>query len=283
MAVKTFRPLTPSLRYKMYNGYEQLSADTPYAPLTVIKKKRSGRNNMGHITVRHRGGGYRTYYRVIDFRRDKRNIPAEVETIEYDPNRTCFIALVKYIDGERRYILATVNMKQGMKIIAADQCEIVEGNCMLLKHIPVGMMVHNIEIRKGRGGQIARSAGAYAEIAAKEGDMVQLKFPSSEIRNVRETCYATLGQVSNPEHMNIVLGSAGRTRWRGRRPHVRGVAMNPVDHPMGGGEAKSKGGGGRHHPRSPWGQNAKGLKTRKAKKASSIYIVRRRTKKRRIK
>jgi large subunit ribosomal protein L2 len=228
--------------------------------------------------VRHRGGGSRRFIRLIDFKRDKKNIPGMVETIEYDPNRSAFIALVKYADGERRYILATANMKPGMKILSGDEAEIAEGNCMPLKNVPLGTQVHNIEILEGKGGQIARSAGAYAEVVAKENQMIQLKFPSREIRNVRERCVATIGAVSNGEHMNMVLGSAGRVRHMGIRPTVRGVVMNPVDHPMGGGEGKSKGGGGWHHPVSPWGQKAKGLKTRKKRKPSGKYIVRRRIK-----
>jgi large subunit ribosomal protein L2 len=275
MAMTSYRPLTPVQRYKTTNDFAQVTTDEPFRPLCEQKKRTGGRNFNGHITVRHHGGGHKKYYRVIDFKRTKKNIAGTVETIEYDPNRSCFIALVKYIDGERRYILATVNLKPGMKVMAADSCEIAEGNCMPLVNMPSGTMVHNIELKEGRGGQMARSAGAYAEIVARENNMVQLRLPSSEIRNVREKCVATIGQVSNIEHMNVVYGSAGRTRWHGRRPHVRGVAMNPVDHPMGGGEAKSKGG---NHPMSPWAQKAKGLKTRTRKKLSSKYIISRRTK-----
>jgi large subunit ribosomal protein L2 len=276
MALKSYRPLTPVLRYKTTIDYGSLlTADEPYKPLCSYKKSTGGRNNDGHMTVRHRGGGQKKYLRTIDFKRNKRDIPGTVETIEYDPNRTCFIALVKYLDGERRYILATVNMKPGQKVMAADMCEIADGNCMPMVNIPSNTLVHNIELKAGRGGQMARSAGAYAEIVARENNMVQLRLPSGEIRNVRESCVATIGQVSNMEHMNVVLGSAGRVRLMGRRPHVRGTAMNPVDHPMGGGEAKSKGG---NHPMSPWAQKAKGLKTRTKKKLSSKYIVSRRTK-----
>jgi large subunit ribosomal protein L2 len=278
MGLKSYRPLTPVLRYKTTNTFEQLTTDTPYKPLLVSKKNCSGRNNNGRITVRHHGGGSRKFIRLLDFRRDKKNIPGTVETIEYDPNRSAFIALVKYPDGERRYILATANMKVGQKVMSGENAEIAEGNCMPLKNIPLNTQVHNIEIVEGKGGQIARSAGAYAEVVAKENAIVQLKFPSSEIRIVRETCVATIGAVSNGEHMNMVIGSAGRSRHMGIRPTVRGVVMNPVDHPMGGGEGKSKGGGGWHHPRSPWGQKSKGLKTRKKRKTSSKYIVKRRTK-----
>jgi large subunit ribosomal protein L2 len=275
MPIKQYKPLTPTLRYKTTAVFDQLTTDTPHKPLLVAKSRTNGRNNRGVITVRHRGGGHKRFIRIIDFKRDKFNIPGIVETIEYDPNRSAFIALIKYIDGERRYILATVNMKTGQKIMSGDQAEIAEGNCMPLANIPLGTQVHNIELREKKGGQVARGAGAYAEVVAKENRMVQLKFPSSEVRNVRETCVATIGQVSNSEHMNMSIGSAGRKRHMGIRPTVRGVAMNPVDHPMGGGEGKSAGGG---HPVSPWGQKSKGLKTRKRTKPSSKYIVRRRSK-----
>jgi large subunit ribosomal protein L2 len=275
MAIKTYRPLTPVLRYKTTLDFAQLTTDKPHAPLCVAKKRMGGRNSDGHMTVRHHGGGHKKNYRIIDFKRNKRDITGVVESIEYDPNRTCFIALIKYSDGERRYILATVNMKTGMKVMAGAMTEVAEGNCMPLVNIPSGTMVHNIEMKEGKGGQMARSAGAYAEIVAKENNMIQLRLPSGEIRNVRERCVATIGQVSNIEHMNVVIGSAGRNRWLGWRPSVRGIAMNPVDHPMGGGEAKSKGG---NHPMSPWAQKAKGLKTRKKKKLSGKYIVSRRTK-----
>jgi large subunit ribosomal protein L2 len=275
MAIKTYRPLTPTLRYKSTINSDQITTDVPYKPLTEIKRKINGRNNRGAITVRHRGGAHKRFYRIIDFKRNKFDIPGVIETVEYDPNRSAFIALVKYCDGERRYVIASTNMKPGMRIISGKDVEIAEGNCMPLKNIPLGTMVHNIEIREGKGGQVARSAGAYAEIVAKENAMVQLKFPSSEVRNVRETCLSTIGQVSNSEHMNITIGSAGRKRHKGIRPTVRGVAMNPIDHPMGGGEGKTSGGG---HPVSPWGQKSKGLKTRNPRKISSKYIVRRRTK-----
>jgi len=275
MAIKSYRPLTPTLRYKTVNAFDQVTTDKPYKPLLEAVPKINGRNNRGKITVRHRGGGHKRFYRIVDFKRNKFNIPGVIETIEYDPNRSAFIALIKYIDGERRYILATTSMKVGMKIISGDEVEIAEGNCMPLKYIPLGTMVHNIEMREGKGGQIARSAGAYAEVVAKENQIVQLKFPSSEVRIVRETCLATIGQVSNSEHMNMVIGSAGRKRHMGIRPTVRGVAMNPIDHPMGGGEGKTAGGG---HPVSPWGQKSKGLKTRDPRKTSSKYIVRRRSK-----
>jgi large subunit ribosomal protein L2 len=275
MGLKSYTPTTPTLRFKKMITFDQVTTDSPYRQLTIHKKKHSGRNNTGRIMVRHHGGGHKQRYRIIDFKRNKRGIPGIIETVEYDPNRTCFIALVKYIDGERRYILATANMKVGTKVISDEKCDISEGNCLSLRNIPLGTMVHNIEMKDGKGGQLVRSAGTYAEVFSKEGTMVQVKLPSGEIRSFRESCLATIGQICNIEHSNIISGSAGRTRWKGRRPHVRGVAMNPVDHPMGGGEGKSSGGG---HPVSPWGQRAKGLKTRKKKKASDKYIVRRRNK-----
>jgi len=276
MGIKSYLPVTPTLRYKTTNTFEEVTTDRPYKPLVVSSKKISGRNNTGCIMMRRRGGGHKRRIRIVDNVRAKHNIPAVVETIEYDPNRSSYIALVKYSDGERRYIIATTNMKPGMKIVSGQNCEIEEGNHMPLGNIPPGIMIHNIEIREGKGGQAVRSAGSYAQILAKEGSLVQVKLPSGEIRNFRETCYATIGQVSNTDHMNVIIGSAGRSRWLGIRPHVRGVAMNPVDHPMGGGEGKSKGGGGWHHPVSPWGQKAKGLKTRNRKKASNKYIIKRR-------
>lgn len=278
MPLKTFRPVTPTLRYQTMNTFEELTGSEPYRPLVFSKKRASGRNSEGHLTVRHHGGGHKRYIRIVDFKRNKTGMPGIVETVEYDPGRTCYISLVRYPDGERRYILATVNMKKGMKIISAPECDIVEGNCMPLKNIPVGTLVHNLELQPGKGGQIARSAGSYAEVVAKENRFVQLKMPSGEVRNIAENCLATIGQVSNAEHMNVVIGSAGRKRWMGWRPHVRGMAMNPVDHPMGGGEGRSKSGGGRQHPVSPWGQKAKGYKTRNHKKHSNKYIVRRRGK-----
>lgn len=275
MPIKSYKPVTPTLRYKSTNTFDQVTTDQPYKPLLVPMNRINGRNNRGVITVRHRGGGHKRFYRIIDFKRNKYNIVGVVETIEYDPNRSSFIALVKYSDGERRYILATTSMKVGTKIVSGDEVEIAEGNSMPLKNVPLGTMVHNIELREKKGGQIARSAGAYAEVIAKENNIVQLRFPSSEVRIVRESCYATIGQVSNAEHMNMVIGSAGRKRHLGIRPTVRGVAMNPVDHPMGGGEGKTAGGG---HPVTPWGQKTKGLKTRNRRKTSSKYIVRRRSK-----
>ncbi|MDG5813742.1 50S ribosomal protein L2 [Chitinispirillales bacterium ANBcel5] len=275
MPNKTYRPVTPTLRYKSTNSFDQITTDEPYKKLLKKKTRINGRNNRGVITVRHRGGGNKRFIRIIDFKRNKFNIPGVVETIEYDPNRSAFIALIKYIDGERRYILATSNMEVGQKIMSGEEAPIAEGNCLPLSRIPLGTQVHNIELREKKGGQVVRSAGTYAEVVAKEGKMVQIKFPSSEIRNVHENCMATIGQISNTEHLNTVVGSAGRKRHLGFRPSVRGVAMNPVDHPMGGGEGKSAGGG---HPVTPWGKKTKGLRTRKSVKLSSKYIVRRRSK-----
>ncbi len=276
MAIKSYNPTTPTLRYKKTNTFEQVTTDSPYKPLLKSKKRGNGRNNNGRITVRHRGGGHKKHYRIIDFKRNKFGVPGIVETIEYDPNRTSNIALIKYLDGERRYVIATANMKVGDKIVSGEDAELQEGNHLPIGNMPSGTYVHNIEMKPGKGGQMARTAGAAAEIVAKEGRYVQVKLPSGEVRNILEVCYATIGQVSNGEHMNIVGGSAGRTRWLGRRPHVRGVVMNPVDHPMGGGEGKTSGGG---HPVSPWGQKAKGLKTRRKNKTSDKYIVKRRNKK----
>ena len=275
MAIKSYKPTTPTLRYKRTNTYEQVTTDKPYKPLLASKKSTGGRNNDGRITLRFRGGGHKRRYRIIDFKQNKFGVNGVVETIEYDPNRTANIALIKYLDGERRYILATSNMAVGDVIVTDAEAEAKEGNRITLANVPLGYNVCNLEMREGKGGQMVRSAGAFAVVMAKDGNMVQLRLPSGEVRNFRDTLFATVGQVSNPEHMNVVSGSAGRTRWLGKRPHVRGVAMNPVDHPMGGGEGKTSGGG---HPVSPWGQKAKGLKTRRKKKASDQYIVRRRKK-----
>ena len=275
MAIKSYKPTTPTLRYKRTNTYEQVTTDKPYKPLLASMKSTGGRNNDGRITLRFRGGGHKKRYRIVDFKQNKFGITGVVETIEYDPNRTANIALIKFVDGERRYILATSTMAVGDTIVTDAEAEAKEGNRITLANVPLGYNVCNLEMREGKGGQMVRSAGAFAVVMAKDGNMVQLRLPSGEIRNFRDTLFATVGQISNPEHMNVVGGSAGRTRWLGKRPHVRGVAMNPVDHPMGGGEGKTSGGG---HPVSPWGQKAKGLKTRKKKKASDQYIVKRRKK-----
>ncbi len=273
MALKKYKPTTPDLRFRVDVSRENLSKDQPERSLTAPLTRSGGRNNNGRVTAWHRGGGHKRKYRIIDFKRDKRDIPAVVKKLEYDPNRTANIALLAYADGEKRYILAPEGVNVGDKLMAGASAEVRPGNALPLENIPLGMTVHNIEMVPGKGGQIARSAGAGVQLMAKEGDFALLKMPSGEIRKVRVGCYATLGTVGNAEHLNISLGKAGRTRWRGKRPHVRGVAMNPVDHPMGGGEGRSSGG---RHPCSPWGQLAKGLKTRKKRKSSDKLIVKRR-------
>lgn len=275
MGIKTFRPITPSLRTTALPTFEEITKSTPERALLEPKHSSGGRNNHGRVTTRFRGGGHKRHYRRVDFKRDKHNIPAKVAAIEYDPNRTARIALLHYADGEKRYILAPDGLQVGDALMAGENAEFRVGNALPLKNMPVGTSVHNVEMRLGRGGQIGRSAGALIQLMGREGDYAQLRLPSGEMRRVRSECYATIGQVGNLDHENISLGKAGRTRWMGFRPHVRGVAMNPVDHPMGGGEGKSSGG---RHPTSPWGQKAKGLKTRKKSKPSSKYIVAKRTK-----
>ncbi len=273
MAVRKLRPVTPGTRFASYPSFEEITKKEPEKSLIVPLKKTGGRNNLGRITSRGMGGGAKRFYRLIDFKRDK-EMNATVEAIEYDPNRSARIALLKYEDGEKRYILAPNGTKVGDKIECGDNADIKTGNALRLKFIPVGTEIHNIELKAGKGAQLARSAGAFATLAAKEGNYATLKMPSGEIRKVRIECKATIGVVGNLEHENVSLGKAGRSRWLGIRPITRGMARNPVDHPMGGGAGKSKSGGGRQHPESPWGQKAKGLKTRRGKKASSKLIVR---------
>lgn len=275
MALRKLKPTTAATRYYSIATFEEITKTTPEKSLLAKITKSGGRNNHGRVTSRHRGGGHKRRYRIIDFKRDNRNIEGTVASIEYDPNRSSYIALIHYVNGDKRYILAPNGLKVGTKIIASETADILTGNAMPLRAIPVNTQVHNIELRPGKGGQIARSAGNFATVQAKEGRFVLLKFPSGEARNVLAECFATIGQLGNLDHENISYGKAGRSRWLGIRPYVRGVAMNPVDHPMGGGEGKTSGGG---HPVSPWGQKAKGLKTRKHKKSSSQYIVKRRTK-----
>lgn len=272
MPLRKYKPVTPGLRFKTLPTFEEITKDKPEESLIITLKKKGGRNNYGRITCRYRGGGTKRYYRIIDFKRDKLNIPAKVASIEYDPNRSTRIALLNYSDGEKRYILAPLELKVGDKIMAGDEVEIKPGNAMPLAKVPLGTMIHNVELRKGKGGQIARSAGGMAQLVAKEGEYGHLRLPSGEIRLVRLECFGTIGQLSNIDHENISFGKAGRTRWLGRRPRNRGVAMNPVDHPMGGGEGKSSGG---RHPTTPWGKATKGLKTRK-RKLSDRWIVKRR-------
>ena len=276
MAIKTFRPLTPSARFKALPDFAEITKSKPEKKLTEPIKKTGGRNNQGRITMRHVGGGHKRRYRIIDFKRSRRDSSAEVIAIEYDPNRTARIALVKYEDGEKSYILAPVGLEVGHKIMAGEGAETKVGNALPLKVIPLGTSIHNVEFIPGRGGQIVRSAGSVAILANREGGHALVKLASGEIRRINENCYATIGQVGNSDHMNVSSGKAGRSRWLGIRPHVRGMVMNPVDHPMGGGQGKSKGGGGRHHPMSPWGQLAKGFKTRRKHKPSDTFIVQRR-------
>ena len=276
MAIKKYKPTTPALRYKTVTDYSVLTKKDPEKSLLEPNKSNAGRNNKGRITMRRRGGGHKRRYRRIDFKRDKAGIPAKVVSIEYDPNRSAFITLLHYADGEKRYILAPHGIKVGDSIMSGPESEIHTGNALPLERIPTGLFVHNIELIRGKGGQMARSAGSYAQLMAKEGVNALLRLPSGEIRMVRKECYATVGQVSNIDHENVSIGKAGRSRWLGLRPKVRGVAMNPIDHPLGGGEGKSSGG---RHPVTPWGKPTKGYRTRK-KKHSDKYIVHRRKKKR---
>ena len=274
MGTKKIRPMTPGQRHLIRNDYSEITASEPEKSLIVSLKRSGGRNNTGNMTMRYVGGGHRKLYRIIDFKRDKFNVPATVETVEYDPNRTCFISLVKYSDGEKRYILAPNGIKVGQTIASGEGVAPEVGNAMPLKDIPLGTTVHNIEMRPGQGGKIARSAGTYAQLAAREDRYAVLKMPSGETRKVLVTCMATVGSISNPDHDKQSFGKAGRVRWKGRRPRVRGVAMNPVDHPMGGGEGRASGG----HPRSRKGLIAKGYKTRKKSNPTNKYILERRKK-----
>jgi large subunit ribosomal protein L2 len=273
MGIKTFKPTTPGQRGKTGYSFDEITETRPYKKLVVAMKQSGGRNNKGRITIRFRGGGHKRKYRIIDFKRNKFDIPGVIESIEYDPNRTTRIALVKYADGEKRYMLAPMGIKIGDSVLSASgEAEIMPGNSLLLNKIPVGTDIHNIELRQGRGGQIARTAGSHAVLMAKEGKYALIKMPSGELRNVGLNCRATIGQLSNIEHGNIKIGKAGRSRWLGRRPHVRGTAMNPIDHPHGGGEGKSKGG---RIPVTPWGKPTKGYKTRKNKRTQKFIVKRR--------
>ncbi len=275
MAIKKLKPVTPGTRFRSNSTFEEITKTSPEKSLTMVLKKSGGRNNLGRVTARHRGGGHKRKYRIIDFKRDKKGIPAKVYSIEYDPNRSARIALLNYADGEKRYILAPDGLKVGSTVMSGPGSEINPGNALTLKEIPLGSFIHNVEMKPGKGGQLGRSAGTSLQLLAREGENAQLKLPSGEVRLVRVNCMATYGTVGNADQENISIGKAGRTRWLGKRPHVRGVAMNPVDHPMGGGEGKTSGGG---HPVSPWGQSAKGLKTRKRKKDSNKFIIKRRKK-----
>jgi large subunit ribosomal protein L2 len=274
MALRNLKPVTPATRFYSVSTFEEITKGIPEKSLVTSLPKTGGRNSEGRQTSRHRGGGHKRLYRIVDFKRDKVGIEAKVASIEYDPNRSARIALLHYADGEKRYILAPDGLKVGEKIISSEDAEIKVGNMMLLKNVPLGTFVHNIELKPGKGGQLARSAGTSAQIVAREGDYAQLKLPSGEVRMVPVTCHATIGVVSNTDHENISVGKAGRSRWLGIRPHVRGVAMNPVDHPHGGGEGKA--GQGNPHPVSPWGWHTKGKKTRKRRNPTSKYIIKRR-------
>jgi large subunit ribosomal protein L2 len=276
MPIRKLRPITPATRFYSISTFEEITKTEPEKSLLEPKKSTGGRNNLGRITSRHRGGGHKRMYRVIDFRRDKFGIEGKVVAIEYDPNRAARIALIHYKDGEKRYIIAPEGLKVGSSVMSGPGVEAVVGNALPLANIPVGTFVHNVELRPGKGGQLGRSAGNSLQLMAKEGDFATLKLPSGEVRKVFASCYATVGVVGNADHENISYGKAGRFRWLGIRPQTRGMAMNPVDHPMGGGEGRSKSGGGWQHPESPWGQYAKGLKTRKRKNPSNKYIVKRR-------
>jgi len=272
MAVKKVKPTSPGRRAQSYTSFDEITSTTPEKSLLRAIKKTGGRNVHGRITCRHRGGGHKRHYRVLDFKRDKIGIPAKVATIEYDPNRSARIALLHYADGEKRYILAPVNLKVGDTVVSGPEADIKPGNTLPLINIPLGTHIHNIELHLGKGGQIVRSAGTYAQLMAKEGSYALIKLPSGEVRMVISKCKATIGQIGNVMHENISLGKAGRKRWLGRRPKVRGVAMNPVDHPMGGGEGRSSGG---RHPCSPWGVPSKGFKTRSKRKSSRLIVKKR--------
>ncbi|GAA5221835.1 50S ribosomal protein L2 [Membranihabitans marinus] len=274
MALKKFKPVTPGMRHRMGNTFDEVTTDTPEKSLTVGKNRIGGRNRTGKMTMRNRGGGHKTKYRIIDFKRDKDNIPAKVSTIEYDPNRSAFIALVVYADGEKRYIIAPNGLKVGNTVMSGSKAPIEIGNTLEMKDLPLGTVIYGIEMSPGKGAQLVRSAGTSAVLVSKEGRYVVVKLPSGETRRILSVCRATIGSTSNPVHSNVIMGKAGRNRWKGRRPRVRGVAMNPVDHPMGGGEGRSSGG----HPRSRTGIMAKGQKTRDVKKASNKLIISRKKK-----
>jgi large subunit ribosomal protein L2 len=275
MAIKTYRPITPTQRFKTTLVNEEITTNRPHKALLEPKKRTGGRRNSGDTTSRFIGGGHKQQYRVIDFKRDKTGIPATVASIEYDPNRSARIALLHYADGEKRYILQPDGLKVGQKIMSGPDADILVGNALPLKNVPAGTVVHNIELRPGKGAQMARSAGAQAQLVAKEGDYALLKLPSGETRRVMLNCVATIGQVGNLDHENVSIGKAGRTRWMGKKPHNRGVAMNPVDHPHGGGEGKTSGG---RHPVTPWGQPTRGYKTRNNKRTDKMIVGRKKGK-----
>ncbi len=274
MAIKSYKPTSAGRRHQTCSTFEEITSTTPEKSLLVKLKKTGGRNHFGRVTSRHQGGGHKQKYRIIDFRRDKRGIPAKVATIEYDPYRSARIALLHYLDGEKRYILAPHDLKVGDTVLSGPEADIKPGNSLPLRSIPLGTIIHNIELKIGKGAQLARSAGTFAQLMSKEGKYSQVKLPSGEVRMILQDCYATIGQVGNLDHENINLGKAGRSRWLGKRPKVRGVAMNPVDHPHGGGEGRTSGG---RHPVTPWGIPTKGYKTR-TNKTSDRFIIKKRTK-----
>ncbi len=275
MGIRQLRPNNPASRFQSFQDFAEVTSDRPHKALTKGKKRSGGRNNKGQQTIWFRGGGHKRRFREIDFKRDKHGVPGKVATIEYDPNRSARIALIHYVDGDKRYILAPEGLTVGMEVVSGEGSEINVGNALPLRTIPLGTVIHNIELKRGKGGQMVRSAGAGAQLMAREGTYAQVKLPSGEVRRVDIECFATVGQVGNLEHENVSFGKAGRRRWLGRRPHNRGVSMNPVDHPMGGGEGKTSGGG---HPRTPWGVPTKGFKTRNNKRTDGM-IVRRRNRK----
>src|SRR5918999_6493672 len=274
MPIRKYKPTSAGARFRTVQTFDEITTNDPKKPLPETLKATGGRNNHGELTSWWSGGGHKRLYRTIDFRRDKKDIPGKISTIEYDPNRSARIALISYADGEKRYILQPAGIKVGDTIVAGDKVDILPGNCLPLKHIPLGTQIHNVELRPGKGGQIARSAGSSVQLVAREGEYASVKLPSGEIRKILVDCVATIGQIGNLDHENISIGKAGRSRWLGKRPHVRGVAMNPVDHPLGGGEGKTSGG---RHPVTPWGQPTKGFKTRH-RKTTDRFIVQRRTK-----
>jgi large subunit ribosomal protein L2 len=272
MALKSFNPTSPGRRFMTVLTFDEITKDKPEKALTEPRRKTGGRDSRGRISIRFIGGGHKQRYRIVDFRRDKKDIPAKVAAIEYDPNRTARLALLHYADGEKRYILWPEGVKVGQTIVAGDTADILPGNCLPLRGIPAGTMIHNIELRKGKGGQMVRTAGGAAQLVAKEGEYAQVKLPSGEVRKVHIECVATIGQIGNIDHKNVSFGKAGRTRWLGKRPHNRGVSMNPIDHPHGGGEGKTSGG---RHPVTPWGKPTKGAKTRGNKRTQKFIVKRR--------
>jgi large subunit ribosomal protein L2 len=274
MPIRKYKPTSPGRRFQSVQTFEDITVARPHKPLVETLERSGGRNNSGSLTSWWRGGGHKRNYRIIDFKRDKLNVPGKVTTVEYDPNRTARIALVTYADGDKRYILHPLGLKVGDPVMSGENCDILPGNCLPLKNIPLGTMIHNVELKQGKGGQIARSAGSSVQLVAKEGLYASVKMPSGEIRLINVECLATIGQVGNLDHENVSIGKAGRSRWLGKRPHVRGVAMNPVDHPLGGGEGKTSGG---RHPVTPWGRPTKGYKTRR-RKYTDRFIVERRKK-----